>query len=669
MRMWPPGPRGDDQLNGGAALSEIPADRGGAGDGPGRANLLMWLVLLETSGNQAYIFDTNRRRENVGASHLIASLGEWAIEELVGPGLATLDAVRQARVPEDPAEVLTTAAGRVQVLVTDPVRGRSLVASVTRRALVRAPGLDVCGVVVPFDWVEAGAGGPVATGRSLPAATREASALLARVRTARPAQPTARFARLPIVEHCRSSALPAAELYDPVDARTMRDAVTQGLPGTLEKPEPSSAFSRAKLRAVDGPRTAADLGGVDSAYDRLATLLLSPAQDCPGVHGQTQFEVAPAGDESARGALRTTAECLQYDREWVAVVHADGNGLGEVFLGLGTEIADWPARECADILRDFSRAVEEATLDAYRAAVDELVRLGQLRPPSPSGQDARPGGTPARSRVEVLPLILGGDDLTVICEGGVALAFTAAYLRALEERTHARLGAVVHKHGLRRERARKLTAKAGVAIVKRSYPFSSAYRLAESLMEEAREIKTRVTGASGLAFHVLYDTAAADLDSLRARLTLPGGERLYAQPYLVTRPDDGWDGWPGQHRWLDLVKQVAVLQAPTQGGEGRALPRSQAHDLRAGLQLGRKAADARYEGRLAAGAGRYEGLAALAASTTTKTLFWDDDDRPGVHRWVTRYLDAMDADGFLAAGRLADEAHARGEHTRGEEAP
>ncbi|SNQ52098.1 conserved hypothetical protein [Frankia canadensis] len=636
------------------------------GDAPGRSNRLMWLVLLETSGNQAYIFDTNRRRENVGASHLIASLGDWTKDELVVLGLADPDAVLQARVPAAPAEVLTTAAGRVQVLVADARQGRALVAAVTRRALVQAPGLDVCGVVIPFDWSEASTDGSGTTGRTLPSATREASMLLPRVRAARPAQPSARFARLPIVEHCRSSSLPAAGLYDPVDGETRRIAAQAGRLDELEKPEPSSAYSQAKLCAVDGPRTAADPGGVDSAYDRLAAVLLAPMRDGPGEPGGTLGEDARSRGTIARRALQTTAEHLQYDREWVAVVHADGNGLGEVFRGLGDEIAGRSARDCADILRDFSRAVEAATLDAYLAAVDELVRLGLTRRSS-SDQDAPPGDPLARLRVEVLPLILGGDDLTVICEGAVALAFTAAYLRALEERTQARLSEVVGRHGLRPERARKLTAKAGVAIVKRAYPFSSAYRLAESLMEEAREIKARAAGASGLAFHVLYDTAAADLDSLRARLTLADGERLYAQPYLVTRPDSGWDGWSARHRWVDLLGNVAALQAPAQGGEGRALPRSQTHDLRAGLHLGRKVADARYRGVHAAGKDRYQGLDALAAPGRTDTLFWDDDDRPDEHRWVTRYLDAMDADAFLtcAAGLHSEAANRDEAATKG----
>jgi hypothetical protein len=191
-------------------------------------------VLIETHGKQAYLFDTSRRRESVGASQLVHEVAGWAraeLDELVGAGaVGALDGGAQA-------EVLVETSGTFLAFVRDRAVARQVVQGVTLLALRNAPGLGVTGgISEPFTW--GGGGAPGAVG--------EAFAAVGRNRVTRPA-PLARFPMLPITELCPSSALPVSS-FVPIGT------------GDRKTFEPRSAVSAAKW------------GAHGRALERLATL-------------------------------------------------------------------------------------------------------------------------------------------------------------------------------------------------------------------------------------------------------------------------------------------------------------------------------------------------------------------------------------------------------------
>lgn len=109
-------------------------------------------------------------------------------------------------------------------------------------------------------------------------------------------------------------------------------------------------------------------------------------------------------------------------------------------------------------------------------------------------------------------MILGGDDVTVITSGDYALSFAAAYLRYYEEATRSDpiLRYLTPPEG---QDTGPMTAAAGVAIVKRNFPFHIAYELAEKLVERAKKVgKTACPPCSTLDYHVLFDTTVLDPD-------------------------------------------------------------------------------------------------------------------------------------------------------------
>ncbi|MFF3409374.1 hypothetical protein ACFYW8_24840 [Streptomyces sp. NPDC002742] len=539
-----------------------------------------------------FMFVTGKRREIAGASELITYLDRvWvraALEELCG------GFVEEWRIEDRPVELLSAGAGAVRVLVREGELARRLVTAVTLSALRQAPGLDVYGVVgEAFDWDADGA---------LHEACVRGGAELGRARMERPSV-DARFLRLPVVDECASTGLPAQALVEQ--------------PGGGERGfEPRSAESRAKWLAYG--RT-----GEGEGLNRLASL---------------------AGTTPAR--LGGVVERLSERAEWVGVVYVDGNGLGRVFQDFAACLPGPGNRLYADALRAFQVGLQACAQEAFAQAVGEVTALGASR----SGGRGRAGGAGKgeREAAPVLPLILGGDDVIAVCEGAWALPFARAYLAAYERLTgacEAVTGALGNRGG-----AGWVAASAGVVIVKAHFPFAAAGGLAYGLLREAKQVKREVPGipCSGLAFHVLYDSSGADLGRIRAGTQTggPDGEEggwaaLVAQPYVVSDevPDD--NGWVRGRRWTDLLARVEALRAQGEDGE-RRLPMSQLHDLREGLFAGPGVADARLANLLPRFGER--GLGELTGEGCS--LFWAEPSG----RRVTGLLDAMAAEPFLPSG-------------------
>ena len=493
------------------------------------------LVAFETEGNQRYIFATNRLRENVGASEHIHRLGAvvaQGVRELDGPDLlgnmaasreidvvALLSPSRNPPIEQGKAffEVITVGSGQALVLARGVAEGRKLVAHVTGTFLERAPGLVVRGSVVEL--------GDEPLHRCLRRAVRRRSEIAARA----PA-PELRFTRLPIVADCRYSGYPAMTI----------DPAAEGGEGAAV-----SASSLAKSRA------AAD------ALERLRRQLGDSGRLLP--RNVTKLE------EGLRGR--------RGEATWLGLVHADGNGLGQVFLDfhhLAGATAPEDRRRYVDTLRRFSAGIDLVAASAFRVAARRLLEHQG----------------PEDEALPLLPLIVGGDDLTVLLDGRQALAFAHDYLaallrwpegldRALEaavSTVREVLGRAAERHGRRAE----LTACAGVAVVKPHYPFHAAYELAEDLLRSAKRHKPE----SALDFQVLYDSTDARLAAVRGRLhrSLPDPRslRLHARPYTL-----GEFG-----RFLGRLQQIR------ERGE-RAIPRSVLARLREAVTQGKEVADAR----------------------------------------------------------------------------
>jgi hypothetical protein len=550
----------------------------------------LYLVLIETSGNQSFIFSTNKLKENVGASEATYRVcGEWLLKAIhtetkqallwdEDPDNLRANLIGQSK--NSAVEVMVAASGKALLLVDCEATAKQIITAVTCKALEDAPGVDVCGVYVPFDWENDNLGD----------INRKVHEKFSAAQASRPGVVN-RFPRLPVIAECATSGLPAAKLCKEPGSEQGNRYVGRS----------KVSLGKEKFRRP--------------AFDRIAKIV------------------------TARPLVRNL-DNLE-NSEWLAIVHVDGNGLGEIFLKFHEHLKVPDAeseskaefnRHYVDSLRKFSIALDRCTEKAFVETLNKVFP-GSLK------------------EIPMVPLILGGDDLTVICDGKYALQFTHTFLQKFEAATaDSEEIKALAEQALGKP---KLSACAGIAIVKPHFPFSEAYHLAESLIKSAKTVKQKVTWAdksnklypcSAIDFHIVYDSSNLDLERIRGHLKLDEGDSetyLYGKPYVVTKIEE-LDGispnsaaWVAQHQWIDFEQAVGAI------ADKGTLPSSQAHTLRQTLFSGRAATEA-YLGLIQT---RYQDKEDSKLHYLLP-LFYPDKQDGSLYR--TRLLDAIDAQGFLA---------------------
>ena len=596
----------------------------------------MQLVMLETNGNQRYIFSSPRLRDNIGASSLLTRLEQWTGEALVSTGAA--EAWRQSHglppAPDaDESQWVSRSSGKVIVMVDAPQQARDVIGEVTRRALAQAPGLDISGVFIEIPGARDDAGSAPVDDAALQAVHAEAAAYALR----RPPA-DARFAQIPFLARAKDSALPAAPPLGRRDEAGDDRADQLSLPSRVRRYEAFGARAhllllsrlnsdrldkQGKLLTPDPTKLADMLHAAFSAGEPAADALREEREAAPRDEDQDEDRAREERTREERASIRRLETVLQTapdsgpDEDGpagaessrreaaplskIAVIHIDGNGVG----GVMRKLADAKERVDAtvfeeqvgckrndpDSLRRFllninerlQRAVEMSFAEAWA----DIAHLAK--------RDAEAAGR-RYTAVPVVPVIVGGDDVTVITSGDYALPFAARYLGHYERKTgeDRLLRYLTPPEG---SATGPMTAAAGVAVVRRNFPFHLAYGLAEKLVDGAKAVgKTTGPPCSTLGFHALFDTTVLDVKELLSAYT-----NFTARPFRLVDGDIACDcancrqkqeegqkdsdaatrAVPAHETWYKTRLRVAAFRGlPQEGGEKDPFPHTRAARIR-----------------------------------------------------------------------------------------
>ncbi len=220
------------------------------------------------------------------------------------------------------------------------------------------------------------------------------------------------------------------------------------------------------------------------------------------------------------------------DNRLIGLIHADGNGLGQLLMDLKTVVDDKNNNAITDknyiaVFRDISESIKTATEAAAASAVGNVLFTNMER-----------GLFPAR------PIVLGGDDLTMIVRADLALPFTQVFLAEFEKESKNQFDKIREKYPkLEKTLPEKLTACAGIVYAHSSQPFSALHELAEGLCKQAKTFakkeenllgETKKFVPSSLSFYRVTSTLMDHVDEVLKRELTTGNITLTRSCYAVS---------------------------------------------------------------------------------------------------------------------------------------
>ena len=650
--------------------------------------------MLQTNSNQPFIFSSPRLREQIGASFEITLLSRWVKEAALDMKLPSMSTSEEGMKALPASFWVSDSSGKVIVRFTesdgDPEKlARQLIREVTLRALNDAPGLDVTGVFIETS------SGPV-NPADLERLDREFSKYSLNRRPA-----AARFPQFPFLERADESALPASAALSNEELDRIREYASRSLKVPIlsdDKGQVPTQTGKDKDRSLSLPsrvkrawsRSARRLQLKEVIERQNSTLSDEKVRERITKLNEDPFQLEKAfQDVSGEDGTTNTLPELSS----VGVIHIDGNGVGAIMRDLGRAFDTVDAR--LDSLKNaaYQRKDNPCSIndDRFQWFVMEVnYRLDGVVNQAVAGAwqtVANIAGANRLKTLPVVPVLVGGDDVTVYTDGRYAIPFAEAYIRHYEDLTEKDdlLSVLAIVAGGKKagtperdhfeiddyiiQNPGPLTASAGVAIVGRNFPFHIAYDLAEGLVSRGKKLGKKkdkrkdTVPCSTIDFHVLRDATVLDPDE-----TLDEYEGRVQRPFLVGQyaPErigeattaSAAEGAPqAQDQWRRILQAVAVFDGKDPNSPDKVLgdpfPRARANRIVKLLAGGDdERATREWEHALEAepAARKLEGALELLGAK----------ESPGAVSWLLDLIDLSEnlPDGYITC-RLARDANGR----------
>lgn len=475
------------------------------------------LTAIDTTGIQSYIFNSNRLRENIGASCLVEQATDtWVREQLrnmgkkayipdlkIDNGKALLPHIHTNK--DIDVELVYTGGGNTVLLFRSMKDSIAFIRTLSKKNLEEAPGLTITTAHRSFNWEEHTLQGELDTLISKDLADKKHQKR----------QFSSPLLGLSVTAGCNSTQLVA-----------IGNSEDFGSP--LDDGQGSYPVSR---------EVSKKLLAVPTANKKLRDIFSDLPRKLDFPH---QF------DHLGRS---------EGESSYIAVVHADGNNMGDRFKQYcnNRESNESFIQAARTLSRNINKAGQAALLEVLREVkrliVEEKFSLSDNHKYFP-----------------FRPLVYGGDDVTFVCDGRLGLTLAAKYLSAFEA-----------QQTVDQDINGSLSACAGIAIVKTHYPFARAYALSAALCDAAKKFAKRPGSeiCSALDWHIANTGLMGSIEDIREREYQNG--RLTMRPIRLKSSTNEWQTWDGfchviqefstSSVWQDRRNKVMALRDVLRQGD------------------------------------------------------------------------------------------------------
>lgn len=450
------------------------------------------VTILDTTGIQSYIFNSNRLRENIGASYLVEqATNDWVKDKLEEIGVPRKQQQKSIKDSGLNAELIYAGGGNALLLFKSLDIAKQFTQRLSRQIIEQAPGLSLVAAHLEFEWNNDHLYDKVKHLQEEEIDKKKRAIIY-----------SSPLLGLGITATCQSTQLPAVNTSE----------------GYVNADEEDIYFisreTESKLKVVSSKH--------GEPINQANKALREKFKD---ILEQTDYQFPYRMDHLGRS---------RDESSYYAVIHADGNSMGKRFEEYGRDSRD--NRDYVNRMRGLSDSVNNAGLAAVKKVLqillDSIDAEGKVMGKIPIFPQKGNRYLPFR------PLVYGGDDVTFVCDGRLGLELAALYLQAFQEQTK-----TVADY-------KPLTACAGVCIVKSHYPFARAYALSEALCSNAKKFVREQKQQwgddkefSAIDWHIAASGLLGSIGEIRQREYKVDDGDLTMRPVLIQEEENQWRTW------------------------------------------------------------------------------------------------------------------------------